>query len=150
MTEVLYSALVLLLLGVGIAIVIGGLVGGLVPVVAVGGLFLVIGLQEGRSLLFRTASEIAFDSVSGELSWRSTLGRGCLQVTDLEAVKRSSRPGIYSLVANDRSQIDFWLDTRNRELQDLFSAVQTANPLMSTEELYRRGRLWWRGLPSPQ
>jgi hypothetical protein len=145
----LYAAVIALFLGVGLALGIGGLAAGLAPVAGVGGLFVLVGLQQGQLLAFRTACEFAFDPATGALSWRSTLGRGIVQVTDIETVKRSSRPGVYSRVTNHGSDVAFWLDTRNENVEGLFLAMRIANSSMATHDLYRKGRLWWRGLPSP-
>lgn len=145
----MYAGLFGLFFVVGIASVIGGLVAGLPPVAAVGVLFLVIAIQQGFLLLFRTASELGLDEDQQRLTWRATFAWGSTPVTNVQSIVQTSRPAVYAIRCSDGESIQFWLQNRGDSVQRFFSTLLTANPRIDASALRRRGRLWWRGLPLP-
>ena len=147
--ELIYAGLVVVLVVVGIGLIIGSLVGGFLPPIVVGVIFLAAAFQEGRLLLFRTACRLVLDE-TGVMKWYSTIGQGTLAIEEIEQIGRSSRPGVYSFRCLDGQHLDFWLDARDQAVQGFFVALRRAKPTMSTTELYRKGRLWWRGLPAAE
>jgi hypothetical protein len=146
-TEMVFAGLVGTCFIVGFGLIVGSLVGGFTPVIAVEVIFLAVALQQDRLLLFRTACQLSIDHTLGVVRWKSTLGDGAIPISAIDRVDRSSRPSVYTFRCSDRTEVEFWLMMTDTSVQDFFKSLAAENPLISMGEVYRKGRLWWRGLP---
>jgi hypothetical protein len=127
-SDAIYGALVVAFLVVGILMVVLGAISGSLPVVAVGILFLVIGAQQYRVVLMRTASEFSLDPSGSKLYWRAARGHGELDVGVIARVGKSNRPTVYEICSVDGSSIPFWLSQRDADVQLLFGTLSQMNP----------------------
>jgi hypothetical protein len=114
-----------------------------------GVLFVLLGVQQYRLVLMRTASELSLDSAGNKLYWRAIRGHGELNVADISGVRKSNRPTVYELYSVNGSTTAFWLSQRDADVRLLFGTLGEMNPSIDMSALYRKGMLWWRGLPNP-
>jgi hypothetical protein len=149
-TDAIYGAIVVVSLVVGVLMVALGAAYGVLSAAGVGVLFFVIGVQEYRLVFMRTASEFSLDPSENKLYWRAIRGHGELNVADINGVRKSNRrPGVYEISSVDGSDTAFWLSQRDGDVQLLFGTLGEMNPSIDMSALYRKGLLWWRGLPNP-
>ena len=148
-TDAVYGALVVIALVVGVLMLVLGAAYGVLSVAGVGVLFLVIGVQQYRQVLMRTASELSLDPSGNKLYWRAIRDHGELNVADINGVRKSNRPAVYELSSVDGSSIPFWLSQRDGDVQFLFGTLAEMNPSIDMSGLYRKSMLWWKGLPNP-
>ena len=146
--ELVYAGLPALGFLVGVGLVLGGLFGRMLLAAGVGVIFIAAGIQQGLQL-FRTATELEVEQDGSFLTWRTIFCKGSVPLAEIERIDRSTRPGVYSFRCSSGRDLPFWLGSRDAAVQAFFSALQVASPTMSTTELYRKGRLWWRGLSPP-
>jgi hypothetical protein len=147
--EMVYAALVAMSLLVGGTIVVLAGIYGPIPLVVVGLVFVLVGIQQYYLLLMHTASELSLNPGTGQLSWRATRRHGDLATSEIEQVTRSTRPRVYQFICVDGSKVPFWLSGPSLEVCSFFDHLQSENPDIVVSDLYRRQGVWWRGLSAP-
>jgi len=148
-TELVYAGLFGAVVLMGLAATAAGIATRFGPPIFVGLLMAVIGVVEGRRVVFRTASTLALSDANRTLYWKSTLGSGRLSVQTIEEVTRAPhRPTVFLFRSSDGSKVAFWLTSKNGEVRAFFDELKHCNPEIAAEALYLRKGLWWRGLPA--
>lgn len=142
------AGLAVIAVTVGTVIVVAAFVTGLWFLIVPGLIFVAVGVQEIHRNR-KTAAELELTDDGSHIRWRSLWDSGVVPSASVVGIARSSRPNVYVIETDDGNGLSFWLMSPNSAVQAFLVALHQARPEVSFDTIYRRGHIWWRGLPPP-